>query len=156
MLYPTISVLPLQELEHLSSPQPPSPMGTLTPKSEPKSSFNSIIIYVLLFCLTTLATSKGRTKANDLFSWAINVRIRINSLRGFCLTYYQQFLLYQQPIRSVDSERSIPVPTLSYRFPNGQGDAAKFLHGEANSNTWAQKYGRLYRVWNGTRSEMYV
>jgi hypothetical protein len=66
-----------------------------------------------------------------------------------------QYLLYKLPIHTIDDKRPRSVPTLSYRFPNSQGDAVKFLHGESYSDVWGKKYGRLYRVWNGMSSEMY-
>lgn len=49
-----------------------------------------------------------------------------------------------------------PLPSLPYRFPNGQGDAEKFLHGSKNSLLWERKYGSIYRIWSGTTPEVYV
>lgn len=46
------------------------------------------------------------------------------------------------------------MPTSPYQWPNGQGDVAKFLEGEENSNEWAKSYGRTYRIWSGMKPEV--
>ncbi|RKK65776.1 hypothetical protein BFJ69_g15989 [Fusarium oxysporum] len=52
------------------------------------------------------------------------------------------------------------VPSLKDRDPetgqdviNGQGDAAKFLHGKENSVKWESEYGPIYRIWSGPNPE---
>ncbi|KAF1998241.1 cytochrome P450 [Amniculicola lignicola CBS 123094] len=80
--------------------------------------------------------------------WRHGQRIGI-TLLSFVINKY---LLWKYPIRSVDGKRSIP--TRPYIFPDGQGDAAKFLEGEKNSEAWAKEYGRIYRVWNGMTPEI--
>lgn len=46
------------------------------------------------------------------------------------------------------------MPSCPYRFPNGQGDVAKFLRGEKNSEEWKKEHGSIYRVWSGTTPEI--
>ena len=46
------------------------------------------------------------------------------------------------------------IPTVPYRWPDGQGDAGKFLDGIENSELWAKQYGQVYRIWSGTTPEM--
>ncbi|KAL6808125.1 cytochrome P450 [Trichoderma camerunense] len=63
-----------------------------------------------------------------------------------------KFLLWQYPIKSVNSSNSLP--TCPYRWPNGQGDGAKFMDGIQNSVAWFKKYGHLYRIWSGMSPEI--
>jgi cytochrome P450 len=46
------------------------------------------------------------------------------------------------------------MPSCPCRFPNGQGDVAKFLKGEKNSEEWNKEHGSIYRVWSGTTPEI--
>ncbi|KAI0508611.1 cytochrome P450 [Xylaria bambusicola] len=62
------------------------------------------------------------------------------------------YLLWKYPISSFSSNRKLP--TCCYQWPNGQGDVAKFLEGESNSAQWGNKYGRVYRIWNGLTGEV--
>lgn len=48
------------------------------------------------------------------------------------------------------------IPTCPFAWPNGQGDVAKFLEGEANTVNWRKKYGQVYRIWSGMTPEMYA
>ena len=48
------------------------------------------------------------------------------------------------------------LPTCPYRWPNGQGDVAKFLEGDKNSDLWEGQFGGIYRLWAGTTPEVYV
>ncbi|KAJ4357171.1 uncharacterized protein N0V89_001746 [Didymosphaeria variabile] len=65
-----------------------------------------------------------------------------------------RYLSWRYPITSqIDGH---PIPTVPYQWPNGQGDVAKFLEGEKNSQSWRAKYGSLYRIWSGTTPEMQV
>lgn len=48
------------------------------------------------------------------------------------------------------------IPSCQYKFPNGQGDVGKFLDGLENSGKWEESNGSIYRIWSGTRPEMYV
>ncbi|RYP13124.1 hypothetical protein DL767_010883 [Monosporascus sp. MG133] len=45
------------------------------------------------------------------------------------------------PIKAVADGQSIP--TCPYRWPDGQGDVAKFLEGEENSESWGKQYGTV-------------
>ncbi|KAJ2904206.1 hypothetical protein MKZ38_008536 [Zalerion maritima] len=47
-----------------------------------------------------------------------------------------------------------PIPGCPYKFPNGQGDAAKFLHGKENSDSWGKQYGSIFRIWAGMTPEI--
>ncbi|KAF2490807.1 cytochrome P450 monooxygenase [Lophium mytilinum] len=46
------------------------------------------------------------------------------------------------------------LPSCSYEWPNGQGDAAKFLNGQKNSEIWESRYGAIYRLWSGMTPEI--
>ncbi|RHZ46032.1 cytochrome P450 [Aspergillus thermomutatus] len=46
-----------------------------------------------------------------------------------------------------------PLPGSPYRWPNGQGDADKFLDGIENRQAWAQEHGNVYRIWAGMKPE---
>ncbi|KAJ4390999.1 hypothetical protein N0V93_004598 [Gnomoniopsis smithogilvyi] len=46
------------------------------------------------------------------------------------------------------------VPTCAYIWPNGHGDIAKFLEGDVNNKIWGNKYGSIYRIWNGAKPEI--
>jgi hypothetical protein len=67
-------------------------------------------------------------------------------------TYNQIWLCWKHPVKKADNQT--PFPTVPYRFPNGQGDAAKFLHGKENSVKWEREYGPLYRIWSGWTPEV--
>jgi len=68
------------------------------------------------------------------------------------LTTIKLVLCVQQPIRHVKTGATIP--TTKYQWPNGQGDAAKFLKGRENSELWHERFGDIYRIWSGTTSEV--
>ncbi|KAB8075090.1 putative cytochrome P450 oxidoreductase GliC-like protein [Aspergillus leporis] len=70
-----------------------------------------------------------------IWSWILNV-----------------FLTLKYPIRHVETGRRIPGP--SYAWPNGQGDAEKFVHGRERSEEWQRKYGDVYRIWAGMTLEV--
>ncbi|KAI0456042.1 cytochrome p450 monooxygenase GliC [Xylaria acuta] len=53
-------------------------------------------------------------------------------------------------------ENGTNLPSAHYRFPNGQGDAEKFLHGKENSEIWQAKFGGIYRIWSGTAPEIVI
>ncbi|GAB1317431.1 Cytochrome P450 monooxygenase [Madurella fahalii] len=78
-----------------------------------------------------------QSRLTDLLSWLLNL-----------------WLSFRYPVRHVDNKR--PLPSVPYRFPNGQGDGAKFLHGAENSVVWQRQYGSLYRIWSGTTPEVVV
>ncbi|PVI02683.1 cytochrome P450 [Periconia macrospinosa] len=46
------------------------------------------------------------------------------------------------------------LPSVPYRFPNGQGNVAKFLQGESQSRIWQMKMGSIYRIWARFSSEV--
>ncbi|KAL4783359.1 cytochrome P450 [Aspergillus varians] len=46
------------------------------------------------------------------------------------------------------------IPGRPYRWPNGQGDAGKFLDGIENRTSWANEHGQIYRIWAGTKAEI--
>lgn len=68
----------------------------------------------------------------------------------------QQYLIIKHPIRCYGDTSPISIPTCPYKWPNGQGDVAKFLQGEKNSHDWAREYGWIYRIWSGMTPEMLV
>ncbi|KAI0419762.1 cytochrome P450 [Xylaria grammica] len=75
--------------------------------------------------------------ARNILSWIIN-----------------QYLNQRYPIFSCLDPSSGTIPTCPYRWPNGQGDVAKFLEGERNSVKWSKEYGRVYRLWSGMNPEI--
>ncbi|POR35290.1 Putative cytochrome P450 [Tolypocladium paradoxum] len=76
-----------------------------------------------------------KSRLTDCISWLLNL-----------------WLSFWYPVRHVHDKSSLP--SVPYRFPNGQGDAAKFLHGSENSLLWQRQYGSLYRIWSGTTPEV--
>ncbi|TVY22563.1 Cytochrome P450 monooxygenase [Lachnellula hyalina] len=79
--------------------------------------------------------SKVLFRPSDLISHILNV-----------------WLCWKHPIKSTEAGRSLP--TVPYRFPNGQGDSAKFLYGKENSLKWEKKHGQIYRIWSGRTPEV--
>ncbi|KAI3326356.1 putative cytochrome P450 monooxygenase [Xylariaceae sp. AK1471] len=76
-------------------------------------------------------------KVDDIVSWVIN-----------------RYLLLKFPITSFSHTRPVPIPTCPYKWPDGQGDVAKFLEGEQRSSEWAQGLGKVYRIWSGMTPEI--
>lgn len=67
---------------------------------------------------------------------------------------HQIWLCYQYPVKH--EEDGCTLPTCLYRWPNGQGDVAKFLQGGENSESWEKQFGQIYRIWSGMTPEVYV
>ncbi|RMZ66214.1 cytochrome P450 monooxygenase [Pyrenophora seminiperda CCB06] len=63
-----------------------------------------------------------------------------------------EYLMIVHPIRR--NTNKTPIPTCPYKFPDGQGDIAKFLEGERNSEGWAKEHGHIYRIWSGRTPEI--
>ncbi|OTB04084.1 hypothetical protein M426DRAFT_321176 [Hypoxylon sp. CI-4A] len=76
---------------------------------------------------------------------------QVNDLFSYPFHYY---LVRRYPIKASSNGR--PIPTCPYRWPNGQGDVAKFQEGEKNSEEWGRAYGRVYRIWSGMTPEVVV
>ncbi|KAJ4382544.1 hypothetical protein N0V86_001764 [Didymella sp. IMI 355093] len=64
------------------------------------------------------------------------------------------YLQWRYPVRDVTNRRSIP--STSYRFPDGNGDVDKFINGFQKNMEWRQRYGGIYRIWNGISPEIVV
>ncbi|OJD30966.1 cytochrome p450 oxidoreductase [Diplodia corticola] len=64
------------------------------------------------------------------------------------------YLHWAYPIKSEDGTKNLP--SLPYRWPNGNGDVAKFLQGRQNAEEWLQKHGSIYRIWCGSSSEVVI
>ncbi|KAI1157505.1 cytochrome P450 [Nemania serpens] len=100
--------------------------------------------FALALCIVILCHRRGvreyvlRIWSNGL-SWAINL-----------------YLNRRYTVLSIDGVASRGIPTCPYKWPNGQGDVAKFLEGEDNSSRWFKEHGRIYRLWAGMSPEMYV
>ncbi|PKX88414.1 cytochrome P450 [Aspergillus novofumigatus IBT 16806] len=62
------------------------------------------------------------------------------------------YLSWCYPIKSADGTKDLP--SCAYRWPNGQGDTAKFLQGIENSPRWEKAFGSIYRIWSGTKPEV--
>ncbi|KAI1421986.1 putative cytochrome P450 monooxygenase [Xylaria sp. FL1777] len=69
-------------------------------------------------------------------------------------TVIHEYLLWRYPVYFEGGNK--PIPTCPYRFPNGQGDVAKFLEGVKNSKTWKYQHGSVYRIWSGMRPEIVI
>jgi hypothetical protein len=54
----------------------------------------------------------------------------------------------------MSEDEKTEIPTVPYRWPDGQGDTGKFLNGVENSNSWAKRFGHVYRIWSGLKPEM--
>jgi len=46
------------------------------------------------------------------------------------------------------------MPSTPYCFPNGNGDVDKFILGPQKNIEWREKYGGIYRIWNGMSPEV--
>ncbi|KAF2795568.1 cytochrome p450 monooxygenase GliC [Melanomma pulvis-pyrius CBS 109.77] len=94
--------------------------------------------------------------------FAIPVVLLVSGCRSFLLKFavgtlskiIDTYLLLKHPLLHSDRSQQRPIPTCPYSFPNGQGDVAKFLEGENNSESWAKEHGRIYRIWSGTTPEI--
>lgn len=62
------------------------------------------------------------------------------------------YLARRHVIRNIDDGTAFP--SCEYVWPNGQGDAAKFLNGQKNSEAWEASFGAIYRLWSGMTSEV--
>lgn len=68
--------------------------------------------------------------------------------------HVQWYLQWRFIIRN--ENRTASLPSLPYRWPNGNGDVAKFLQGREKAEEWLAKYGSIYRIWSGSTPEVYV
>lgn len=64
------------------------------------------------------------------------------------------YLHWRYPIRDTTGRRSIP--STPFQFPDGNGDVDKFINGPRKNIEWNQKYGGIYRIWNGMEPEVVV
>lgn len=67
-------------------------------------------------------------------------------------TSINAYLSRRHVIRNIDDGSKFP--SNDYVWPNGQGDAAKFLHGQKNSEAWEASFGAIYRLWSGMTPEV--
>lgn len=92
-------------------------------------------------------------KWTDALSWVINVSNFASGMsRTGVANPWKKRLVSTHHVPSCDGD--IQVPTCAYRWPNGQGDVAKFLEGQKNSRDWSSKHGGVYRIWSGMTPEM--
>ena len=94
------------------------------------------------WCLTNDGCKLPRRAS---FTYHVNCKLK------YCR---QLYLRRKHPVYNDAS--NLPVPSVPFVFPNGQGDSEKFMNGRQNSVKWGSKYGPLYRIWSGTNSEMFV
>ncbi|KAL2842718.1 cytochrome P450 [Aspergillus pseudoustus] len=64
----------------------------------------------------------------------------------------QLYLTRRYPIHQLETGK--PMPGRRYQWPNGQGDADKFINGIENRDKWTQEHGQIYRVWAGMKPEI--
>ncbi|RMZ82606.1 hypothetical protein DV738_g1677, partial [Chaetothyriales sp. CBS 135597] len=74
------------------------------------------------------------------------------SYNSFC---HRQFFLIRRN-RILNRRTWKPIPSCPWKWPNGQGDVAKFLEGMENSESWGRAYGGCYRIWSGTSPEIVI
>jgi hypothetical protein len=81
------------------------------------------------------------------------LRARITTLANKTLsTLLNAYLSRRYAITNIDDGSKFP--SCEYVWPNGQGDAAKFLDGQKNSETWEASFGAIYRLWSGMTPEV--
>lgn len=73
-------------------------------------------------------------------------------VNNFLSTALNAYLSRRYAIINVDDGSKFP--SCEYEWPNGQGDAAKFLHGQKNSEAWEASFGAIYRLWSGMTPEV--
>ncbi|KAF1938011.1 cytochrome p450 monooxygenase GliC [Clathrospora elynae] len=83
------------------------------------------------------------------------IRSRVAALMNKILsTLIDAYLSRRHAWKNIDDGSKFP--SCEYVWPNGQGDAAKFLHGQRNSETWEASFGAIYRLWSGMTPEVVV
>ncbi|PLB42128.1 cytochrome P450 monooxygenase gliC [Aspergillus candidus] len=84
---------------------------------------------------------------------AIKFRSSIGNAINKLISMVIKFHLYRRyPVQHVDDKT--PLPTLPYQWPDSQGDGAKFLQGQSNSERWEEQLGSIYRLWSGMNPEV--
>ncbi|KAK8154305.1 cytochrome P450 monooxygenase [Phyllosticta citrichinensis] len=98
--------------------------------------------------------------------WGLSITTLITAIlfraRSFCQSattdllsgFFNWYLHWAYPINSEDGTKNLP--SLPYRWPNGNGDVAKFLEGRQNAEEWMEKLGSIYRIWCGSSSEVVI
>ncbi|KAF2192168.1 cytochrome P450 monooxygenase [Zopfia rhizophila CBS 207.26] len=81
--------------------------------------------------------------------WKKHVAVFVNSLISAVLDAY---LSRHCSVKNVEDDSNLP--SCRYEWPNGQGDKAKFLEGQKNSEIWETKFGAIYRLWSGMTPEI--
>lgn len=78
--------------------------------------------------------------------------VPVNSILALILTVNKAYLQFRYPIKHAETGRPIPGP--AYVWPDGQGDAGKYIFGRDNSAQWQAQYGNVYRLWAGMTPEV--
>ena len=84
-----------------------------------------------------------------IFAMRKHVAVLVHRILSTVLNAY---LSRRHAIHHVDNGSKFP--SNDYVWPNGQGDAAKFLHGQKNSEAWEASFGSIYRLWSGMTPEV--
>ncbi|KAK2741488.1 hypothetical protein FQN57_005621 [Myotisia sp. PD_48] len=88
-----------------------------------------------------------------LIIWLYSITPVHERFAGYWLSrILNKYLHHRFAISDVNGH--VPLPGCEYHWPNGQGDEAKFIKGKQNSEAWERKYGRIYRIWSGMRTEI--
>ncbi|CAI6331128.1 unnamed protein product [Periconia digitata] len=91
--------------------------------------------------------------AITVLSFCFAYALREGTVGNIVISYFlNNYLRWRYPINSTDG--SIALPSAVYKFPNGQGNIAKFLDGEEESRRWQEQLGPIYRIWAGFQSEV--
>ncbi|CAO2652183.1 Nn.00g004660.m01.CDS01 [Neocucurbitaria sp. VM-36] len=98
-----------------------------------------------------IAAQGAALVAFALFAIRRHIAVLVNRTLSAVLNAY---LSRHYAIRNVDDGSDFP--SNDYVWPNGQGDAAKFLHGQKNSEAWEASFGAIYRLWSGMTPEVVV
>ncbi|KAK2858473.1 hypothetical protein FQN49_004700 [Arthroderma sp. PD_2] len=101
----------------------------------PSTAVYFVLAILALFLISARYAITEGTIVNRIISYLINI-----------------YLCWRFPITSTDGKTGLP--TVPYKFPNGQGNIAKFLEGEAGSRIWEKKFGSIYRIWASFDSEV--
>lgn len=113
-----------------------------------------LIMAMLLALLVVNLGLYSRLWLHGFLSRLVEVGFRRQRSEPVAKSISQEILVALHPIKHTKNRD--PLPSLPFSFPNGQGNVEKFFHGRENSAKWEQAYGRIYRLWSGTSSEMYV
>ncbi len=96
-----------------------------------------------------IAAQGAALVAIAIYAMRKHIVVVVNTILSAILNAY---LSRRHAIRNIDDGSKFP--SNDYIWPNGQGDAAKFLNGQKNSELWEATFGSIYRLWSGMTPEV--